>query len=96
MTQPILVTGGTGTLGRAVVRRLIDAGSDVRVLSRRPPEDGPRGLEWVTGALSTGAGIGQAVRGVAEIIHCAIDVREWLATKVFVGYVRGVGDVDEH
>jgi len=35
MTSPILVTGGTGTLGRLVVRRLRGAGCDVRVLSRR-------------------------------------------------------------
>ena len=34
MTASILVTGGTGTLGRLVVPRLRDAGRDVRVLSR--------------------------------------------------------------
>jgi NADP-dependent 3-hydroxy acid dehydrogenase YdfG len=33
--EPILVTGGTGTLGRHVVRRLRDAGRDVRVLTRQ-------------------------------------------------------------
>ena len=33
--QPILVTGGTGALGRLVVPRLRDAGRQVRVLSRR-------------------------------------------------------------
>jgi uncharacterized protein YbjT (DUF2867 family) len=33
---PILVTGGTGTLGRPLVRRLAAQGIDVRVLSRRP------------------------------------------------------------
>ncbi len=44
MQKPILVTGGTGTLGKAVVRRLLDAGHDVRVLSRRPrPADVPHG-----------------------------------------------------
>ena len=34
MDKPILVTGGTGTLGRLVVARLREAGRDVRVLSR--------------------------------------------------------------
>jgi uncharacterized protein YbjT (DUF2867 family) len=34
MTSPILVTGGTGTLGRRVVRRLRGGGCGVRVLSR--------------------------------------------------------------
>ena len=41
MTSPILVTGGTGTLGRLVVPRLRDAGHDVRVLSRRARERRP-------------------------------------------------------
>jgi uncharacterized protein YbjT (DUF2867 family) len=36
-TSPILVTGGTGTLGRLVVQQLGDAGRDVRVLGRRGP-----------------------------------------------------------
>jgi uncharacterized protein YbjT (DUF2867 family) len=38
VTSRILVTGGTGTLGRHVVPRLRDAGCDVRVLSRRTHE----------------------------------------------------------
>jgi uncharacterized protein YbjT (DUF2867 family) len=70
MTSPILVTGGTGTLGRLVVRRLRDAGCDVRVLSRRSraAEDG---IEFVTGDLATGAGIEPAVEGAGTIVHCA-------------------------
>jgi nucleoside-diphosphate-sugar epimerase len=35
MTTSILVTGGTGTLGRPVAQRLRDAGASVTVLSRR-------------------------------------------------------------
>jgi uncharacterized protein YbjT (DUF2867 family) len=70
MTSPILVTGGTGTLGRRVVRRLRDAGRDVRVLSRRYHE-GTDGIEFFTGDLATGEGIEPAVDGAGTIVHCA-------------------------
>ena len=70
MTSPILVTGGTGTLGRLVVRRLRDTGCELRVLSRRSraTEDG---IEFVTGDLATGEGIEAAVEGAEIIVHCA-------------------------
>jgi uncharacterized protein YbjT (DUF2867 family) len=70
MTSPILVTGGTGTLGRHVVPRLRDAGCDVRVLSRHrhPPEDG---VEFMTGDLATGEGAQAAVAGVGTVVHLA-------------------------
>jgi uncharacterized protein YbjT (DUF2867 family) len=70
MTSPILVTGGTGTLGRHVVRRLRDAGRNVRVLSRRSHESGD-GIEFMTGDLATGEGIEPAVDGVETIVHLA-------------------------
>jgi uncharacterized protein YbjT (DUF2867 family) len=70
MTAPILVTGGTGTLGRQVVPRLRDAGRDVRVLSRHRHEPG-EGIEYMTGDLLTGEGIGPAVAGAGVIVHCA-------------------------
>ncbi|HUZ55513.1 MAG TPA: NAD(P)H-binding protein [Streptosporangiaceae bacterium] len=70
MTARILVTGGTGTLGRQVVPRLRDAGCDVRVLSRRA-HDAADGVEYVTGDLLTGEGIQAAVDGAAIIVHCA-------------------------
>jgi uncharacterized protein (TIGR01777 family) len=40
----IVVAGGTGFLGRPLVARLVAAGHDVRVLSRRPAA--PRELGW--------------------------------------------------
>ena len=70
MSTPILVTGGTGTLGRLVVPRLRDAGCAVRVLSRRShatAED----IEFVSGDLATGEGIEAAVKGAEVIVHCA-------------------------
>jgi uncharacterized protein YbjT (DUF2867 family) len=68
--DPILVTGGTGTLGRHVVRRLRAAGRDVRVLTRRTRED-EDGVRYVAGDLLSDAELGEAVDGVATIIHCA-------------------------
>jgi uncharacterized protein YbjT (DUF2867 family) len=68
-TSPILVTGGTGTLGRLVVPRLRDAGHEVRVLSRGSHEDD--GIEFVSGDLATGEGIEAAVRGAEIIVHLA-------------------------
>jgi uncharacterized protein YbjT (DUF2867 family) len=74
ISSPILVTGGTGTLGRLVVPRLRDAGYDLRVLSRHRPEDGypeGEGVELVTGDLATGEGIDAAVEGAEVIVHLA-------------------------
>jgi uncharacterized protein YbjT (DUF2867 family) len=77
VASPILVTGGTGTLGRLVVAGLRDAGRDVRVLSRgrrQGAEDlteGGTGIEFVTGDLATGEGIDAAVDGTEIIMHCA-------------------------
>ena len=66
----MLVTGGTGTLGRQVVPRLQGAGCDVRVLSRHPQESAD-GVEYVVGDLRTDDGIESAVAGAGTIVHCA-------------------------
>jgi uncharacterized protein YbjT (DUF2867 family) len=72
MTMPstLLLTGGTGTLGRLVTPLLLDADFDVRVLSRRSRE--PRdGIEYVTGDLRKNDGIEPAVDGAEIILHLA-------------------------
>jgi uncharacterized protein YbjT (DUF2867 family) len=70
MTSLILVTGGTGTLGRLVVPRLRESGAKVRVLSRQARDDGGD-VEFTRGDLDTGAGIETAVAGAEVIVHCA-------------------------
>jgi uncharacterized protein YbjT (DUF2867 family) len=67
---PILVTGGTGTLGRLVVPRLQEAGHAVRVVSRqsRSAQDG---VELMSGDLATGEGVEAAVDGVDVVVHLA-------------------------
>lgn len=69
-TSPILVTGGTGTLGRLVVDRLHAGGHPVRVLTRSSRQDRD-GIQFVTGDLATGGGGDAAVEGVEVVIHCA-------------------------
>jgi uncharacterized protein YbjT (DUF2867 family) len=58
----ILVTGGTGTLGRLVTERLRSDGHDVRVLSRRSQ---PYAVDLRDGA---GPGLDAAVAGVDVIV----------------------------
>ena len=70
MASRILVTGGTGTLGRHVVPQLRDAGRAVRVLSRNAHEAAD-GIEYVTGDLLKNEGIQAAVDGAGIIVHCA-------------------------
>jgi uncharacterized protein YbjT (DUF2867 family) len=70
MDSPILVTGGTGRLGRHVVSRLQEAGREVRVLSRHSQAPA-EGIEYVTGDLLSGEGTEAAVDGVEIVVHCA-------------------------
>jgi uncharacterized protein YbjT (DUF2867 family) len=70
LARPILVTGGTGTLGRLVVPQLRKAGCNIRVLSRDEHES-RNSVEFVTGDLATGVGVGAAVAGTKIILHCA-------------------------
>ncbi|MYV55445.1 SDR family oxidoreductase [Streptomyces sp. SID3212] len=83
-TPPILLTGGTGTLGRHVLPLLRATGHDVRVLSRHPhpnPHPSPHPLtddqapvQYVTADLlknDVGDGIQAAVDGTEIVLHLA-------------------------
>jgi uncharacterized protein YbjT (DUF2867 family) len=65
----ILVTGGTGHLGRDLVKQLTAQGRAVRILARRPGRD--PGVEWAQGDLATGEGLAEAVEGAQTVIHAA-------------------------
>ncbi|MFN8371732.1 MAG: NAD(P)H-binding protein [Anaerolineae bacterium] len=66
----VLVTGGTGGLGREVVTRLGAAGCAVRVMSRRGrPQDFNPALEWAQADVETGAGLAAAVANVDVIVN---------------------------
>ncbi|MBM7809120.1 uncharacterized protein YbjT (DUF2867 family) [Geodermatophilus bullaregiensis] len=71
----VLVTGGTGRLGRRVVRALAARGHTVRILSRNPAAPPAPGADVVVADLATGAGLRRAVTGCSGIVHCATDPR---------------------
>lgn len=65
----VLVTGGTGRLGRVLVPRLVEAGHQVRVLTRKSRPQAAH--EWSVGDLRTSGGPAAAVAGVDTIVHLA-------------------------
>ncbi len=68
----VLLTGGTGTLGRELAPRLANAGYRVRIMSRRKGEGNVAGhTEWAQADLRTGEGLTDAARGAEIIIHAA-------------------------
>ncbi|WP_327150285.1 SDR family oxidoreductase [Nocardia sp. NBC_01329] len=69
MTKRILVTGGTGRLGRVLVPQLLDVGHEVRVLTHSERESAAH--HWVVGDLRTGSGLADAVDGIDLVIHLA-------------------------
>jgi uncharacterized protein YbjT (DUF2867 family) len=71
----VLVTGGTGQLGRRVVRALAAEGHRVRILSRTASGPPVPDAETVEGDLGSGAGLLRAVAGTTAIVHCATDPR---------------------
>ena len=69
-SELIVVTGGTGGLGRRVVARLHRAGANVRVVSRRAHESA-NGIEYAVSDLAKGEGVEAAVGGATIVVHCA-------------------------
>jgi uncharacterized protein YbjT (DUF2867 family) len=68
----VLVTGGTGVLGRELVPRVVAAGHTTRIMSRRRGESNSAGdVEWAQADLKTGAGLEQALLRVDTVLHAA-------------------------
>ena len=76
-----LVTGGTGFVGSAVVRHLIDRGKSVRVLTR-PGADrrniADLDVETAIGDLLDSASLKTALAGCDALYHVAADYRLWV------------------
>ncbi len=81
MTQansPVLVTGGTGFLGRRIVDRQLAQGRPVTVLARTPaPDLEARGVRFVRAALDDETAVRAACRGIETVFHVAAKVGVW-------------------
>jgi farnesol dehydrogenase len=99
----VLVTGGTGYLGGALVRALARRGDDVVAFARRvPAQRGPNGargrITYAVGDVRDRAAIESAARGVDAICHVAALVSIWRRRaedfdEVNVGGLRNIIDV---
>ena len=66
--HPVLVTGATGRVGRAVVAQLLGVGVPVRALTRRPAAAGlPAAVEVVAGDLTAPESLDAALQGVRAV-----------------------------
>jgi uncharacterized protein YbjT (DUF2867 family) len=84
----VLVTGGTGTLGRHVVTLLRQSGHRARIFSRHT-----RGhVDAVEGDLKSGAGLEKALEGMDAIVHAATGARESLSSRSDVQATRHLLD----
>jgi nucleoside-diphosphate-sugar epimerase len=75
---PVLVTGGTGFLGRRLVERLLAEGRRVAILGRTPaPDLEKRGARFIRASLDDAAAVGAACAGIETVFHLAAKVGIW-------------------
>lgn len=90
----ILVTGGTGNVGGAVVTELLKRGAEVRVLARKQPEGDklPAGVELAIGDLLDPGSVEQALQGVDKLFLLnAVATDELTQALIAYGVAKRMG-----
>jgi uncharacterized protein YbjT (DUF2867 family) len=80
----LLLTGATGLVGSAVLRRLLGAGEPVRCLVRHPRRLGPQRVrvQIALGDLADPPSFRNALRGVDTVVHLAGSIRDQSAGSI--------------
>ena len=78
----VLVTGGSGFIGRRLVDVLHQEGHEVSVISRRADRTFPSGVRVVTCDLTSAeCQLDEALDGCQAVFHCAGEIRDVAAMK---------------
>jgi nucleoside-diphosphate-sugar epimerase len=96
MSRTLALTGSTGFIGAALLRKLTHAGWNVRALHRRSfsrsrPGVGNGAIEWVHGCLEDSESLIRLVQGAEAVVHCAGAIRGATAAEFRKVNVEGVG-----
>jgi uncharacterized protein YbjT (DUF2867 family) len=89
----ILLTGATGNVGSAVLRRLVAENKPVRAFVRDPRRLGPERVrvQIAMGDLSDASSFRHALRGVKTVIHLAAAIRDQERVHATIEEVNGLG-----
>jgi nucleoside-diphosphate-sugar epimerase len=95
MPRTLALTGSTGFIGAALLRRLNRSGWNVRALyrpsaSRFRPAAGEGAVEWVCGSLEDSESLARLLRGTEAVVHCAGAIRGATADAFRKVNVEGV------
>lgn len=71
----MLVTGGTGVLGRQVTTAALERGHEVVVMTREHEAEVPEGASIATADVLEPGSLSGAVEGARLVLHCATDPR---------------------
>lgn len=95
----VLITGGTGFVGREVLRQLVPTGHRIRLLVRNPEAPalaelpGHGALEFCAGAVTDAASLPAAVEGIDAVIHLVGIISEVRGNTFDAVHARGTADL---
>ena len=69
--QTIVITGGTGTIGKSLTNKLINKGHKVIILSRNPRQSNNINLQYASWSIDDGFIDKEAIKDATTIIHLA-------------------------